>query len=296
MSGRRYRARRRAELSQHFLRGRALAASIVADSSITGDDLVVEIGPGHGTLTRELLRRCDKLVTVEIDPILHRGLQESLGHRDDLSLVCWDFLQFELPSVQYKVVANIPFNKTAEIIRRLVSAQPPPTDAYLILQREAAEKYAGFPWAPESTSSLLLKPRWHIEIVRRFKKSDFQPTPTVDTVLLWLARRQRPLLDNGEVETYRDFLVAAFGRTGQTIEQCLDGIFTRSQITRLSSDLRFVLKSRPSDLSFEQWLGLFRFLRLAENRIAQRHVAGSQRIMRRGRRIRMLSDESPPDR
>ncbi len=292
MSGRRYRARRRAELSQHFLRGRALAASIVAQSSITEDELVIEVGPGHGTLTRELLRRCGKLVTVEIDPILHRGLQESLGHRSDLTQVCGDFLQYDLPSVQYKVVANIPFNSTAAIVRRLVKAQRPPVDAYLVLQREAAEKFAGFPCAPESTSSLLLKPWWHIEIVRRFKRTDFRPEPAVDTVLLWLARRQRPLLEDAEVETYRDFLVAAFGRTGQTIEQCLDGIFTRRQISRLSSDLRFVPTSRPSDLSFEQWLGLFRFLCLAENQTAQKNVAGARRIMRRGRTIRMLCEES----
>ncbi len=295
MSGRRYPARRRAELSQHFLRGRALAASIVAESSITGDDLVVEIGPGHGTLTRELLGRCGKLVTVEIDPILNRGLHESFGHRSDLTLVCGDFLQFDLPSVRYKVVANIPFNTTAAIVRRLVNAQRPPVDAYLVLQREAAKKFAGFPWAPESTSSLLLKPCWHIEIVRRFQRSDFQPAPAVDTVLLWLARRPRPLLENARAGAYEDFVMAAFGRKGHTIRECVNGIFTHRQISRLSTELRFALTSRPSDLSFEQWLGLFRFLCLAENRNAQKYVAGARRIMRRGRSIRMTCEESRLD-
>ena len=93
------------------------------------------------------------------------------------------------------------------------------------------------------------------------------------------------------IGAFDDLLSTAFGRIGQTTEQCFDGIFTRSQISGLSSDLRFVLTSRLSDISFERWLGLFGFLCLAENRNAQKYEAGALRIVRRSRRVGMLWEE-----
>ena len=75
MSGRQRRARRRNELSQHFLRSRSLAARLVDQSTISRGDLVVEIGPGRGILTHELAERCGHLVAVELDERLSAGLQ-----------------------------------------------------------------------------------------------------------------------------------------------------------------------------------------------------------------------------
>ena len=145
MSGQRYQGRRRAELSQHFLRSRALAASLVAQSSISRDDFVVEIGPGRGTLTRELARRCRRLLAVEIDERLYQGLRASFQEATHVVLVHDDFLRLPLPNVAYKVFANVPYNRTAAVVRCLVDADVPPVDAYLVLKREAAERFAGGP-------------------------------------------------------------------------------------------------------------------------------------------------------
>ncbi|MYB05188.1 MAG: 23S ribosomal RNA methyltransferase Erm [Gemmatimonadetes bacterium] len=250
---------RRADLSQHFLRSRSLAASLITQAPVNRSDLVVEIGPGRGILTRELARRCREVVAVEFDGALSEGLRKRFVSDSRVTIVNADFLRFQLPDVPYKVLGNIPFNRTAAIIRRLVQADSPPQDACLVIQREAAERFAGSPFARETLSSLLLKPWWQIEIARRFRRTDFDPPPGVDVVALWLARRTRPLVDRYQAVDYRRFIQSCFGRDGRSIRRCLRPRFTRTQIRRLSRDLRFDPCRPPSGLTFDQWLALFRF-------------------------------------
>jgi 23S rRNA (adenine-N6)-dimethyltransferase len=250
---------RRPELSQHFLRSGALASRLVAQTRVAGRDLVVEIGPGRGALTTELAHRCRELIAVELDSRLCRLLRERFRNEAHVTIVQGDFLRFELPTGPYTVVGSIPFSRTSAIMRRLLDGPSPPTDAHLVTQREAAHRFAGSPCAPESLQSLLLKPEWHVEIVRQLRRTDFDPPPSVDTVVLWLARRIRPLVHDTERASYRHFVKACFGQGGNTIRQCLRSTFTPSQIRKLSSDLRFRREASPSELTFDQWLGLFRF-------------------------------------
>ena len=165
------------------------------------------------------------------------------------------------------VFGNIPFDITADIVRRLVeSPDRRPDDIYCIVQREAAERFAGEPYAHETLRSLLLKPWWHVEILRRLSRSDFHPPPSVDSVMLWLALRGRPLVEPGEAARYRDFVAACFGRSGDTIRRCLRGVFTGRQVARLARDLRFDPATAPSAVSFDRWLGMFRYLSAGEAR------------------------------
>jgi len=258
----RYRTPRRADLSQHFLRSRSLAASLIAQAPVRQNDVVVEIGPGRGILTRELARRCRKVVAVEFDGALSEALRRRFLSESRVTIVNSDFLRFRLPDVPYKVLGNIPFNRTAAIVRRLVQADSPPRDAYLVVQREAAERFAGSPFSRETLTSLLLKPWWQIEIVWRFRRTDFDPPPGVDAVALWLARRTRPLVDRSRAADYRRFIRSCFGRDGHTIRRCLRSEFTGMQIHRLSRNLRFDPAGPPGGLTFDQWLALFRFWRL----------------------------------
>ena len=110
----------------------------------------MEIGPGRGVLTRELAQRCHRLVAVELDERLYTALKESLGDDRRIELVHGDFLSYPLPDTPYKVFGSIPYGRTAEIVRRVVGAPVPPDDAYMIVQREAAERFTGSPFAPET--------------------------------------------------------------------------------------------------------------------------------------------------
>ncbi|MXW65879.1 MAG: hypothetical protein F4Z72_02540 [Gemmatimonadales bacterium] len=151
------------------------------------------------------------------------------------------------------------------IVRRLVRSDPPPRDAWLVVQREAAERFAGRPCARETQSSLLLKPWWQIEIARRLRRTDFDPPPSVDAVALWLARRTRPLVDRSQAADYRRFIRSCFGRDGRSIRRCLRSEFTRTQIHRLGRDLQFDPSGPPHSLTFDQWLALFRFRSLTRS-------------------------------
>ena len=255
-----HRPRRRADLSQHFLRSRNVARKLVARSSISSADLVVEIGPGRGMLTRELAARCRSLVAVEADARLADQLRAEFSESPSVEIVQADFLQVPPPTRPHKVFANIPYNRTAMIIQRLLNAQVQPTDAYLIVQLEAAERFAGMPYAPETQASLLLKPWWQIEILSRLARTDFDPPPRVDSVLLWLASRPRPLIDESQRSQYEHFIKSVFGRSGRTVRQCVRALLTGPQVRRLARDLRFGVNSPPSALTFDQWLGVFRFL------------------------------------
>lgn len=262
MSARHRRTPRRPELSQHFLRSGALADRLVAQARLSQQDLVLEIGPGHGALTGPLARSCGELLVVELDSRLCGLLREEFRHDPHVSIVQGDFLRFELPTSSYKVVGNIPFSHSAAIIRRLIDGPSPPSDAYLVTQREAAYRFAGGPRAPESLMSLLLKPDWQVEILRQLRRTDFDPPPRVHTVLLWLARRTRSLLHFSERTAYRHVVRSCFGQGGNTTRQCLRSRFTRVEIQKLSTDLRFRPDDPPSGLTFDQWLGLFRFYAL----------------------------------
>ena len=214
----------------------------------------------------ELAQRCMRLVAVELDAELFVELRTRVSLAPHVEAVHGDFLQIPLPSCPNKIFGNIPYNRTASIIRKLTGSASPPQDAYLVVQREAGQRFAGAPFGPESLTSLLLKPWWQIEIVRRLKRTDFDPPPRVDSIVLWLARRTRPLVDRRDQRLYVDFVGASFGRAGNTVRRCMSNVFTGRQINTLARDLRFDPQDTPSALAFDQWLGLFRFLMLINSR------------------------------
>jgi 16S rRNA A1518/A1519 N6-dimethyltransferase RsmA/KsgA/DIM1 with predicted DNA glycosylase/AP lyase activity len=126
-----------------------------------------------------------------------------------------------------------------------------------VLQKEAAHRYAG---APRSTrGSVLAAPRFEIEVVRSFRRSDFDPEPGVECVLLRIARRDRPLVPPARRGLYERFVRYGFGRKRRNLRQNLKGVFTHTQWRRLCVDLGFDTRARPGDVTFRQWLGLYRF-------------------------------------
>jgi 23S rRNA (adenine-N6)-dimethyltransferase len=250
-------SRRSIRLAQNFLTNRRLAASIVAQARLDQSDVVYEIGPGGGLLTRELARAAGHVVALEIDPTLCARLRARLRDLDNVELHCRDFLRHRIRARRYKVVASIPYNRTAAILRKLLERPDPPDAAWLIVQREAARRYAGVP--RERQCSLLLKPWFALGIVRRLPRTDFHPMPSVDSVLLRIVRRAEPLVSRRDATSYRQFVRLGFGPRG-TLRRNLRGVFTPRQWHRLARDLVFAPRASPTELTFAQWLGLFEFL------------------------------------
>lgn len=247
---------RRAELSQHFLRGDS-ARRLVRIASIPDSDLVIEIGPGRGALTKVLAGRSGPVIAVELDAHLADELRARCPGRVDV--VAADFLDFELPRGRYTVIGNIPYARSMDIVRKLADAANPPEDAWLVVQRELANRLCGMPFSRESRVSLELKPFWHLEIAHRLAKTEFVPPPSVESVFLRLSRRTRPLVDSDDAARYRALIALGFcGRP--TLRQALRPRLTKVELRRLAVDFCFGADDGPADLLFEQWLGIFRFL------------------------------------
>ena len=221
LAPRQTRGRRRPELSQHFIHDPRVAVELVRRARVEAEDLVVEIGSGRGELTAALAAKCRLVIAVEVDPYLCGHLRRRFAAHDNVVVVEGDYLRHTPPKGRHRVVGNIPFAKTAAIVRSITEAPGQLTDASLVVQEEAANRFTGSPVAPESLTSLLIKPWWHIEVVHRLKPADFRPRPRVGGAQMAMARRVRPLVSNSEAEGYKEFIRDSFGRTGRTAWRCL---------------------------------------------------------------------------
>jgi 23S rRNA (adenine-N6)-dimethyltransferase len=255
------RQRRRLCLAQNFLRSPKLVHLLVGISKIGPGDIVYEIGPGNGIITAELARIARHVIAIEKDPELVHHLRERFRPLDNVEIVEKDFLEyvFRNPGSGYKIFGNIPYNITAQIVRKILWERTNLGEAHLILQKEAAKKFSGSP--KESLCSILGKPFFEFDILYQLRRTDFRPVPAVDSVLLSIKRRTRPLIEMHEVASYVDFVQYGFGRWKPNLKLAFKTVFTYKQWKRLARDLHFPLNATPTELSFEQWLGLYRGFR-----------------------------------
>jgi 23S rRNA (adenine-N6)-dimethyltransferase len=197
------------------------------------------------------------VIAIEKDPALYDELARRFAPSQNVEVQRGDFLSHALPPRPYRVVSNVPYGITSAVVRRLVRGPAAPEDAWLVLQREAAEKFAGLP--SETLFSLLAKPRFTLSILRTFRRSDFVPPPSVDSVLLRIRRRETPLVAAPSRRRYERFVRATFGHGGD-MHGALRPYITSRQIQRLEREAGFSRRGRPSAVRFEQWLVVFRFL------------------------------------
>jgi 23S rRNA (adenine-N6)-dimethyltransferase len=242
-------------LAQNFLRSSKLARSLLDASSIGSRDIVYEIGPGRGIITTELAQIAHKVIAIEKDPNLARQLRQRFQDVDNVQIIANDFLVYHIHDREYKIFANIPYNITACIVRKIFYTSPMPSEAYLIMQKEAAEKFSGGPH--ETQFSVLAKPLFDIQIIRELRRTDFEPVPNSDSVLLRIKKRPSSLIRKEDTFLYHSFVCYGFGMWKNSLKLIFKPVFTYQQWKHLSKDLHFPLNAIPSSLTFEQWLGLF---------------------------------------
>jgi 23S rRNA (adenine-N6)-dimethyltransferase len=251
-------------LAQNFLRSRKLARRLVGMSTIGPRDTVYEIGPGKGIITAALASVARQVIAIEKDPELVRRLRQRFRLLDNIEIVEKDFLTYSFRTrcgngaLEYKIFASVPYNITAKVLRKILYERSNIGEGYLILQKEAAKKFSGSP--RETLFSILAKPFFEFQILSQLERSDFWPEPHVDSVFLSIKRRPRPLIEMQEVASYRDFVQYGFGRWKPNLRLAFKKVFTYKQWKRLAHDLDFPLSAKPTELSFEQWLGLYRGL------------------------------------
>src|SRR5262245_1964587 len=151
------RQHRQISLAQNFLRSPKLVHRLVLMSRIGVSDTVYEIGPGKGIITAALASVAGHVIAIEKDAELVRRLRERFRLVDNVEIVEKDFLDYSFRLISScKMFANIPYNCTAQIVRKILDERAFVSEAYLIMQKEAAKKFSGCP--KETLCSILVKP------------------------------------------------------------------------------------------------------------------------------------------
>jgi len=257
--------------SQNFTQNSQLLDELVKESHITSTDLVVDIGAGHGEITRVLANHCRAVVAIEKDQKLYNQLRQDFAGHQNVTILNLDVLDYQFPTTPYKVFSNIPFNLTSDIVRHLSSQPNLATDIFLFAQKEAANQFCGLP--KESLKSLLLKPIFFSSVTHRFRRTDFRPVPRVDVVLLRFEKRATPLVEN--IKEWRDFVVYVISQTQPNIISTLKRIVTVAQLSTIASRLGISKHDKPTNLTFDQWLGLYNFFSQSSDIDNRRFVNGS---------------------
>lgn len=244
---------RRKLFSQNFLYSRKLVSKLVRNSSIGKNDLVLEIGPGKGIITEQLLQIVQHVIAVEIDSDWYKYLRAKFGTDKNLTLYHGDFLTFNLPKSPYKVFANIPFSIEGKIIRKLIDAKNPPEDCYFVMMKELAYRLS----APfkENMFSISHKPWFEFSIYHHFRRTDFIPVTSVDTVMLRFTKRSKPLIPWENREDYQNFVQLGFNH-GLPLMKNLKTKFSHKKLSDAFNKIGLKKDTKPSYLNLQQWISL----------------------------------------
>ncbi len=275
----RLQARRR--WGQNFLVNQGAADAIVAAFRPRGDDLVLEIGPGKGALTRRLLGRVRALLAVEIDPDLVAFLRSETGGLPGLEIVAADVLEADLralllrlgaaPEGRARVIANLPYNIATAVILRLIGERALLRDLLVLVQREVAERIVSPPRRKTYGGlTVLCQAHARVETLLRLRPGSFRPVPKVDSELVRLtlqapdeeAARPGGSPPPGALEA---LLRTAFGRRRKTLLNNLAslpgprGVPIGGQAAgRIIRAAGLDPKARPEEVSVEGFLALLR--------------------------------------
>jgi len=247
-------------LGQHWLKDPEILADIAEAAELTCDDVVLEIGPGLGTLTSRLLARANSVTAVEFDTDLARKLPGQFPGKK-LTVVNQDILQFDLNQLpkNYKVVANVPYYITSKIVEKLMTAENKPSVAVLLVQKEVAERIA----AEAGNMSILsvsvqifAKAELDIEVPRQF----FTPPPKVDSQVVVLRTRNNPLITPEDQRDFFRIVKAGFSAKRKKLRSSLSGGLgiDKSAVEELLKNAGISPDARAEDLAIEDWKRLLK--------------------------------------
>ncbi len=217
-------------MGQNFLFDGRVLATIIAEAALVPTDTVIEVGPGLGVLTWELLPRAGRVICVELDRRLADRLAAEFSGRSNLHLVQGDVLTIAPADLlaraaatpPYKLVANIPYAITAPLLRHFLEATTPPDLSVLLVQWEVAQRICA---GPGDYSVLAHAIQFYAEpsIVARVPASSFFPAPAVDSAILRLQRRLQPPVTVSDVTMLFRLIKAGFLHARKQLGNALPG-------------------------------------------------------------------------
>lgn len=267
-------------LGQNFLTSDAALDAIVAAAELTPEDVVLEVGPGLGLLTRRLAERAGVVVAVELDERMVAALREEVGDRPNVHVVAGDILEVDPAAavsralgregagdLRYKVVANLPYYITSAALRQLLEASVRPTLLVLMVQREVAQRItavAGGAVGRGDMSLLAVSVQVYgePEVVRRVPARAFYPRPKVDSAVVRIRVHPEPRVPD---ELRRAFFRVARAAFAQRRKQLVNSLSANLALGRgvVQGALRAAgvePSRRPQTVSIEEWVEIARSL------------------------------------
>lgn len=247
-------------LGQHWLHDEASLLAMCEAARLSEDDTVLEIGPGPGTLTRLLTEGAKQVVAVEVDGKLAADLPGSVK-AGNLKVVSEDILKFDFRQLPegYKVIANIPYYLTSNLIRTLSETVNPPAVAVLLVQKEVAERVAAKP-GDMSILSITAQYYWDVELDREVPARLFTPPPKVDSQVLVMKRLSEPMFPGVDTKVLFRLVKAGFSQRRKTLLNSLSGglHLSREEVDVMCGEAGIDPGRRAQTLSLEEWHMLYR--------------------------------------
>jgi len=258
--------RAKKSLGQNFLKSEIALKKIIEAGEIKSDDVILEIGPGRGALTKKLLACSYQLVAVEKDRELYELLKEKFAEQiksGTLVLVHGDILQFSISNFQfsnYKIIANIPYNITGAILKKFLTEKNQPESMVLMVQHDVAKRILASPRhggisGKESILSISVKAYGEPKMIMKVEARYFSPKPKVDSAVIAIKNISRQKFVNlagqqvVDEEKFWKIVKTGFAHKRKKLSSNLKGICQGSTLTSLGN-------KRAEDLTLKDWINL----------------------------------------
>lgn len=250
-------------LGQNFLTSMDVVRDIVSAGEVISSDTVLEIGPGKGMLTKALLETGAHVVAIEKDDRMIPLLEQTFANeitKGQFRLIHGDVLEMNTESIgiapkSYKLIANIPYYITGEIIRMFFEINPQPSRIVLMVQKEVADRIMAY----DDKSSILstsIRAYGTPKRVRIVSKGCFSPAPTVDSAVLLIENISKDtFLKNKLTETeFFNVVKTGFAHKRKILTSNLSLVFSKEKISHIWPKTNLDPKVRAEDLSLDDWI------------------------------------------
>ena len=254
-------------LGQNFLIDDNVIDKILEGSRLSETDKIIEVGPGIGTLTREMGKTAQKVVAIEIDKTLIPILEETLADLENVEVVNEDILKVDIQGLikekldrwPVKLIANLPYYITTPIVMKFLEEDIPVTDIVVMVQKEVADRMNAKPSTKDyGALSVAVQYYCDTEIVAKAPRHMFVPQPNVDSIVIGLHVRSEKKYEVDNEEIFFKTVKASFGQRRKTLLNSLGGLgfLTKDQIKEALQAANIDAKRRGETLSIDEFANL----------------------------------------
>ena len=254
-------------LGQNFLIDTNVIDRILEGARVTEGDYVIEVGPGIGTLTKEMGRTAEKVVAIEIDKTLIPILEETLADFPNIEVINQDILKVNVQELvkeklnggPVKLIANLPYYITTPIVMKFLEEDIPVTDIVVMVQKEVADRMNAQPNSKDyGALSVAVQYYCDTEIVAKAPRHMFMPQPNVDSTVIGLHVREEKKYNVDNEDIFFKTVKASFGQRRKTLLNSLGGLgfLSKDQIKVALQEANIDEKRRGETLSIEEFASL----------------------------------------